>query len=260
MPPSTMKAIQIARNGGPDVIEYKQDVPVPELGAGQVLVKNHVAGVNYIDTYFRTGLYKTVNFPLVLGREAAGEIAALGPSDSGDFKVGDRVVYMVGEIGSYAEYTPVSAEKVVKIPDALPYDIAAAAYLQGLTAWTFIREAANVQAGQWTLVHAAAGGVGSILVQLLRAVGAKVIGTASTEEKRKLAEKNGAEWTVDSRGDVAARVKEITGGHGVDAIFDGVGKTTFDMDIEMIAMKGNLISFGNAVRILTHGPFEIYEY
>ncbi|POR37440.1 Putative quinone oxidoreductase [Tolypocladium paradoxum] len=165
------------------------------------------------------------------------------------------------EAGTYAQYAAVDAAKAVAVPDAISDQQAAAVLLQGLTAWTFIREAGNVQPGQWTLVHAAAGGVGLLLVQMLRSVGARVIGTAGSKEKCELARKNGAEWTIDSRNDdVVARVKEITGGHGVDVIFDGVGKATFDADLQMIAMKGHLISFGNAsgpvppISILLLGP------
>ncbi|PNY29402.1 Quinone oxidoreductase-like protein [Tolypocladium capitatum] len=244
--PSTMNAVQIARTGGVEVLEHKA-VPVPVPGPGQVLVRNRFAGVNFIDTYFRSGLYPSPHFPLTLGREAAGEVVAahasvtrLGP--------GTRVVYMSGPAaGTYAQYAAVDAAAVVAVPDGISDRQAAAVLLQGLTAWTFIREAGNVQPGQWTLVHAAAGGVGLLLVQMLRSVGAKVIGTAGSKEKCGLARTNGAEWTIDSRNDdIVARVKEITGGHGVDVIFDGVGKATFDADLQMIAMKGHLISFGNA--------------
>lgn len=250
--PSTMKAVQISQNGGLDVLEHK-DIPVPALKDGQVLVRNDFAGINFIDTYFRSGLYPAPGFPLTLGREAAGEVIAAHASVA-NLQPGARVVYMGGETGSYAQYTAVAADKVVPIPDALSTEKAAAVYLQGLTAWTFVREAGTVNAGQWTLVHAAAGGVGLLLVQMLRSVGAKVIGTASSEEKMELARKNGAEWTINSHDDVVAKVKEITGGHGIDAIFDGVGKATFDADLEMIALKGNLISFGNAVgRNSLHG-------
>ena len=243
--PSSMKAIQIAKNGGLEVLEYK-DVPVPALKEGQVLVRNEYAGINFIDTYFRSGLYPAPGFPLTLGREAAGEVVAAHPSVTG-LQPGARVVYMANDAGAYAQYSPVSATGVVPIPDGLSTEKAAAVYIQGLTAWTFIREAGQVKPGQWTLVHAAAGGVGLLLVQMLRSVGAKVIGTASTEEKLELARKNGAEWTINSHDDVVAKVKEITGGHGIDVIFDGVGKATFDADLEMIALNGNLISFGNAV-------------
>ena len=140
--------------------------------------------------------------------------------------------------------------KAVALPDGLASDLAAASFLQGLTAWTFVREAGEVKPGQWVLVHAAAGGVGTVLVQMLRLVGAKVIGTAGNDEKCELARKNGAEWVISSRQDdkaLAEQIKEITGGHGIDVIFDGVGAATFDLDLEVVAMKGTLVSFGNAV-------------
>ncbi|KAG5943840.1 hypothetical protein E4U53_007006 [Claviceps sorghi] len=237
--PSTMKAVQIAATGGPEVLDLR-DVAVPAASASQVLVRNEFAGVNYIDTYFRTGLY-AAQLPVTLGREGAGTVVA---SQSSRFPVGTRVVYV--DVGAYAQYAAVDVSNVVAIPDGVSTETAAAVYLQGLTAWTLITEAARVQPGQWTLVHAAAGGVGLLLVQMLRSVGAKVIGTASTKDKCELAARNGAEWTILSGEDVVARVKEITGGHGVDAIFDGVGKATFDADLEMIALKGHLVSFGNA--------------
>lgn len=238
--PRTMKAIQITETGGPSILQLK-DVPVPEPSASQVLVKNEFSGVNYIDTYFRTGLYPA-QLPIILGREAAGTVVA---SQSSQVPVGTRVVYM--SMGTYAQYSAVELSSVIQIPEDLSTEKAVAVYLQGLTAWTLIKEAANVQKGQWVLVHAAAGGVGLLLVQMLRSIGAKVIGTASTEEKRELAQAKGAEWTIDSSEDVVAKVKEITGGHGIDAIFDGVGQATFDADLEMIALKGHLVSFGNAV-------------
>jgi NADPH2:quinone reductase len=190
-------------------------------------------------------LYKAPQFPLTLGREAAGTVVNAHPSVTG-FENGTRVVFM-GNVNAYAQYSVVNASDAVVIPDDIPTEQAVAAYLQGLTAWTFIREAGQVKEGQWVLVHAASGGVGTLLVQLLRTVGAKVIGTASSDEKLALAKKNGAEWVINSHDDVVAKVKEITGGHGADVIFDGVGKVTFDGDLEMIAPKGNLISFGNAV-------------
>ncbi|KAK4092870.1 hypothetical protein PCL_11541 [Purpureocillium lilacinum] len=256
--PATMKAVQIAKNGGPEVLELN-DVPVPQPAPNQVLVRNRFSGVNFIDTYFRTGLYAAPAFPLTLGREAAGEVVAAGADVPPALRQpGTRVVYM--DQATYAQFSAVPADKVVVIPDALTYERAAAAFLQGLTAWTFVREAGEVKPGQWTLVHAAAGGVGLLLVQMLRSVGAKIIGTASSKEKCELARQNGAEWTVNSHDDVVAKVKEITGGHGVDVIFDGVGKATFDADLEMIAMKGHLISFGNAsgavppLSILKLGP------
>ncbi|KAI5464920.1 hypothetical protein BGZ63DRAFT_412365 [Mariannaea sp. PMI_226] len=241
--PVTMKAVQISKNGGVEALEYV-DIPVPKVGDGQLLVRNHFAGVNYIDTYFRSGLYKAPKLPMTLGREGAGEVIEAHSSVS-NIPVGSHVVYM-GNYGTYAEFSVVAAKDAVVIPAALGTDKAAAAFLQGLTAWTFIREAGEVKRDQWVLVHAAAGGVGSLLVQMLRAVGAKTIGTASTEEKLALARKNGANYTINSNDDLVAKVAEITGGHGVDVIFDGVGKSTFDADLEMIAPKGHLVSFGNA--------------
>lgn len=242
--PPQMKAVQINKNGGTEVLEFN-DVAVPKVGEGQILVRNQIAGLNYIDTYFRSGLYKAPQFPLTLGREAAGTVVDAHSSVTG-FENGTRVVFM-GNVNAYAQYSVVNASDAIVIPDDIPTEQAVAAYLQGLTAWTFIREAGQVKAGQWVLVHAASGGVGTLLVQLLRTVGAKIIGTASSDEKLALAKKNGAEWVINSHDDVVAKVKEITGGHGADVIFDGVGKVTFDGDLEMIAPKGNLISFGNAV-------------
>ncbi|KEY66298.1 hypothetical protein S7711_02761 [Stachybotrys chartarum IBT 7711] len=245
--PTSGKAIQISRNGGVEVLEYT-DVPVPALVEGKVLVKNHFSGVNYIDTYFRTGLYPAPHFPLVLGREGAGEVVAAHDSVSGAFaQPGTRVVFLSGnDTASYAQYSVIPASKLIAIPEGVSTDVAAAAYLQGLTALTLIREAGNVQPGQWTFVHAAAGGVGGLLVQLLKATGAKVIATASTDEKLALAKKYGADYTIKSDEDIVSKVKEITGGHGIDAIFDGVGKATFETDMEIAAFKGRVLSFGNA--------------
>jgi len=199
-------------------------------------------------SYFRTGLYKAP-LPLVTGKEAAGTVIA---SSSPNFKEGDRVAYVADH--SYAELTAVPTNKAVKLPDGVTTEEAAAALLQGLTALTFVREAAGIKKelgvseGPWALVHAAAGGTGSLLVQILSVFGAKVIGTAGSADKCEIARKHGAQWVIDNRTeDVAARVKEITSAHGVDVIFDGVGKATFDLDMEIIARKGSLIVFGNAV-------------
>lgn len=244
--PSTQTAVQISKNGGLDVLETDTAHKIPSPSPSQLLIRNAYAGVNFIDTYFRSGLYPAPHLPMTLGREASGTVISVGKDVKG-FKEGDEVVYMCGQFGSYTQFSPVEASKVIKVPEGVSLEQAAAVYLQGLTAWTLVKEAGEVKAGQWTLVHAAAGGVGLLLVQMLRSVGAKVIGTASTQAKLDLAKKNGAEWTVNSGEDVVGKVKEITGGHGVDAIFDGVGKATFEDDLEMIALKGSLISFGNAV-------------
>jgi NADPH:quinone reductase len=260
-----MKAVQISKTGGVEVLEYK-DLPVPTLKDNEILVKNDFAGVNFIDTYFRTGLYKHA-LPLTLGREGAGTVVK---TTSSRFKEGDKVVYMYAEAGSYANYSAINADQAVHLSAGLTTKMAAASLLQGLTAWTFIREAGAVKKDMWVLVHAAAGGVGTQLVQMLKSVGAKVIGTAGSPDKCELVRKNGVDHVVQSRGeDIPARVKAITGGHGVDVIFDGIGKATFDMDLEMIAMKGTIVIYGNAVRfphsqrfswkqLLTNQPFSVW--
>ncbi|KAM0276940.1 hypothetical protein ACHAQH_006225 [Verticillium albo-atrum] len=245
--PQSMPAIQITKTGDPSVLALNT-TSVPAVAEGHVLVRNAYAGINYIDTYFRTGLYPTAAdaFPLTLGREGAGTIAAAHTSVASQFPEGTRVVYM-GSVGAYASYSAVPAALVVAIPDALPLDVAAAAWLQGLTAWTFVREAGEVKSGEWALVHAAAGGVGGLLVQMLKAVGARVIATAGSDEKLDAARAKGADFGVNSRSETLVdEVKKITGGHGVDVVFDGVGKTTFDGDVEMAARKGRLVIFGNA--------------
>ncbi|KAI0593908.1 hypothetical protein F4775DRAFT_596799 [Biscogniauxia sp. FL1348] len=261
--PSTMKGIVIEKTGGTEVLQYKTDLPVPELADGQVLIKNDFIGVNFIDTYFRTGLYPAPRFPYVLGREGAGtvvRVSATGPTYG--LKEGDRVAWS-GE-GAYAEYSANAAERTFQLPPApssgsagvvYPRD-AAASLLQGLTALTLIREAHPVQPGDWVLVHAAAGGTGLLLCQLLRAVGARTIGTVSTPAKADLARAAGADHVIqyadrDSGGavraaDVKAKVLELTGGKGCAAVFDGVGRATFDLSLECVARKGSVVSFGNA--------------
>jgi NADPH2:quinone reductase len=261
--PKTMNAVRFDKIGGPEVLEYTSSEPVPALRDGEVLVRNNFVGVNFIDTYFRTGVYKAP-FPQIPGREAAGVIADVHPSahdllSALGLKVGDRVAYLGTR--ACATYAAVLATKLVAIPESVPSDVAAAVLLQGLTATTFVREAGQVKKGQWVLVQAAAGGVGLNLCQILREVGAKVIGCASTEEKCELAKKHGAEWTILSGAeDLVDQVSKITGQHGVDVIFDGVGKDTFESAMAMIARKGTIVSFGNAsglvppVDILRLGP------
>ncbi|KAL2070547.1 hypothetical protein VTL71DRAFT_13573 [Oculimacula yallundae] len=244
--PKTMKGVLIEKTGGVEVLQYKTDLPVPTPKAGEVLVKNDFIGVNYIDTYFRTGLYPAPK-PEILGREAEGTIVAVGPSgDLLDLKVGDRVVWL--GTSAYAEYTCAPASKTHALPSALEPGVAAASILQGLTALTLIREAYEVKKGDWVLVHAAAGGVGLWLCQLLKSVGARVIGTASTSEKIELAKKNGAEFMVNYKeeADLVGKVKEITKGEGVAVVFDSTGKDQFDNDLEVVARKGTVVSYGNS--------------
>lgn len=243
--PSTQKGVIIEKTGGTEVLQHKTDLPVAALVEGQILVKNDYIGVNFIDTYFRTGLYPAPHFPYILGREAEGTIVKTGGGELYGLKEGDRVVWM-GE-GAYTEYTAIPAAKAVKIPEGLAPKVAAASLLQGLTALTLVREAYHVNKGDWVLVHAAAGGTGLWLVQLLHSIGANTIGTASTQAKVDLALKAGATHVINySHEDVKQKVSELTGGKGVAAVFDGVGKSTFDLSLEVLARKGSMISFGNA--------------
>ncbi|OLL24163.1 putative quinone oxidoreductase [Neolecta irregularis DAH-3] len=238
------KAIQIESTGGPDVLKLV-DLGLPAPTQDQIVVKNSFVGVNYIDTYFRRGMYPA-NLPHILGREAAGEIIETG-SNIIEFKKGDRIAYLFGD--AYSEY--VLLQKIIPKDEVLPPDISdkvgAAALLQGLTALTLIREAYQAKKGDYILVHAAAGGMGLQLCQLLSSLGAHVIGTTSTSEKAALAQSNGAEFIINyTTEDVVEKVKEITNGVGVDAVLDGVGKDTFETSLECVKRKGTLISFGSA--------------
>lgn len=240
--PKMMKAVQIEKTGGIEVLQYR-DLPVPSPKVNEVIIKNEYLGVNYIDTYFRTGLYPNPK-PMILGREGSGTIAALGSSvpKSLHFSAGDEVVYM--NTSAYAEYTACPADKVMKIPDGVSLSDACAAFLQGLTALTLVEETHKVQSGDWVLVLAATGGVGGWLCQILRAKGAKTIGTVGSEEKVGIAKEQGAHVVVVDRpgqGDVLQRVKDCTNGEGVVAVFDGVGKDTFERSLECVARKGTYV-------------------
>ncbi|USW57186.1 Putative quinone oxidoreductase/zeta-crystallin, GroES-like superfamily, alcohol dehydrogenase [Septoria linicola] len=243
--PSTMKGVVINKTGGTEVLEYKTDLPVPQPKEGQILVKNDFIGINFIDTYFRSGLYPAPGYPYTLGREAEGTVVATGTGELYGLKEGDKTVWMAE--GGYAEYTAVPAAKAVKVPSDMDPKIGAAALLQGLTALTLVREAHAVKKGDWVLVHAAAGGTGLWLTQLLKSIGANTIGTASTPEKVELAKKAGATYVINySKEDVKSKIDELTNKQGVIAVFDGVGKDTFDLSLDVLARKGSLISFGNA--------------
>ncbi|KAI7351403.1 NAD(P)-binding protein [Hortaea werneckii] len=243
--PSTMKGVIIEKTGGTEVLQYKTDIPVPSPREGQLLVHNDFVGVNYIDTYFRTGLYPPPSFPYTLGREGCGTVQKSGGGETYGLKEGDKVVWM--SEGAYGEYTAAPAAKAAKVPDGMDSKIGAAALLQGLTALTLIREAHHVNKGDWVLVHAAAGGTGLWLCQLLKAVGANTIGTASTPEKIDQAKKAGATHMINySQEDVKTKVMELTKNQGCIAVFDGVGKSTFDLSMDCLARKGSMISFGNA--------------
>jgi NADPH:quinone reductase len=237
------KAIRIHANGGPDVLQW-EDVPKPEPGPGEALVHHAAVGLNYVDVYFRTGLYKTT-LPATIGMEAAGTVAAVGDGVT-TVGVGDRVAYASAPIGSYATDRVIAADRLMRLPDGIGFETAAAMMLQGLTAQFLLRRTFRVQPGQTILVHAAAGGVGLILCQWARHLGATVIGVVSTEEKAKLARQHGAAHVIVGHADLPADVKRITGGAMVPVVYDSVGRDTFMASLDCLAPLGLMVSFGNA--------------
>jgi NADPH2:quinone reductase len=238
-----MLAIQAVRTGGPEVLEAVE-LEVPSPAAGQILVRHQAVGLNYIDTYHRSGLYP-LKMPTVIGLEAAGTVEALGDGVT-RFQVGDRVAYN-GTMGAYAEAAVVPAERAVKVPDGVSLQTAAAVLLKGMTAEFLVRRCFHVKPGDLVLIHAAAGGVGQILVQWCKALGATVITTAGSTAKLDTARALGADHLIDySHEDVAAKVGEITGGKGVAVVYDGVGKDTWDASLKSLARRGVLVTFGNA--------------
>ncbi len=238
-----MLAIQAVRAGGPEVLEAV-DAPRPTPAPSQVLVRHEAIGLNFIDTYQRSGLYP-MRYPAVLGQEAAGVVEAVGEGVA-DFKPGDRVVYS-GAGGAYAEYQAVPAARTLRLPDGVSFEIAAASLLKGMTTEFLLRRCYPLQAGQTILVHAAAGGVGTLLVQWAKAIGATVIGTVGSTAKAALAQELGCDHVILYRDeDVPARVKEITGGVGVPVAYDSVGKDTFEGTLASLARRGLFVSFGNA--------------
>ncbi|KAG0290012.1 NADPH:quinone reductase [Linnemannia gamsii] len=242
---STSHAVQIPKHGDSSVLAYVP-VPKPTPKPDQVLVKVAYAGVNFIDTYQRSGLYPQT-LPFIVGREGSGEIVEVGPEVKGEFKVGDRVAFMGP--GSYAEYDAVSTVSLAKLPDAISLEQGAALLLQGLTAWSLVRQAYKVEKGDWVLIHAAAGGVGLLLCQMCKLLGANVIGTTSSEAKAQLAKANGADYVINySNGydELVAKVNELTGSKGVHVVLDGVGASTFDVSLKAVRRLGTVISFGNA--------------
>lgn len=238
------KAIRIEQTGGPEVMQWV-DVEVGEPGPGQVRVRHEAVGLNYIDVYFRTGLYKQP-LPAGLGMEGAGVVEAVGDGVK-HLSVGDRVAYAGRPTGAYAQVRVMPADIVVRLPDAIPFDTAAAMMLQGLTAQYLIRDSYKVQPGDTVLLHAAAGGVGLIASQWLKALGVTVIGTVGSDEKAELARANGCAHTiVYTRESFVDRVKEITNGKGVPAVYDSIGKDTFQGSLDCLAPRGTMVSFGNA--------------
>ncbi|HWP87558.1 MAG TPA: quinone oxidoreductase [Burkholderiales bacterium] len=241
-------AIRMHETGGPEVMRW-EEVEVGQPGPGEVRVRNTALGLNFIDTYHRTGLYP-MPLPTTLGMEGAGVVEAVGPKVKG-FKVGDRVAY-ANPIGSYAEVCLRPVARLVKIPAGVDDKIAAAIMLKGMTAWYLCKRTFKVGKGQTILVHAAAGGVGQILSQWAKYLGATVIGTVGSEEKAALAKKAGCKHViVTSKEDFVARVKEITKGKGVPVVYDGVGKDTFMGSLDCLAPRGYMVSFGNASGAVT---------
>lgn len=237
------QAIRIHVAGGPEVLRW-EEVEVGEPGAGQLRIRQRAVGVNFIDVYHRTGLYPQP-LPFTPGVEGAGTVEALGEGVSG-FAVGDRVAY-AGPIGGYAEERLLDADRAVKLPDGIAFDQAAAMMLRGMTVQMLIRELHRVEAGETILVHAAAGGVGLILCQWAKALGATVIGTVSTDEKAELARANGCDHpVVYTREDFVAEVDRITEGRRLPVVYDSVGKDTFLKSLDCLAPRGTMVSSGNA--------------
>jgi NADPH2:quinone reductase len=236
-------AIRVHEPGGPEKLLW-EEVPSPDPRPGEALVKQAAVGLNYIDVYFRTGLYKAPSMPVTIGMEGAGTVAAVG-SGVTDLKPGDRVAY-AGALGAYAESRCVPAEKLVKIPDGISFEQAAAMMLQGMTAQFLVRRTYKVQKGDTILLHAAAGGVGLILTQWAKHLGAAVIGVVSTPEKAALIKEHGAAHALLTSEDIPARVKEITGGAMVPVVYDSVGRDTFMTSLDCLRPLGLMVSFGNA--------------
>ncbi len=238
-----MKAIRIHGHGGPEALRY-EEAPTPKPGAGQALIRIEAIGVNFIDIYHRTGLYP-VQFPYTLGQEAAGVVTGLGPDVSG-IAVGDAVAY-TGVPGAYAEFAVVPADRLVPVPTGVSARQAAAAILQGVTAQYLATSTYPLAAGQTCLVHAAAGGVGLLLCQIAKRLGARVIGTVSNEAKAALARTAGADEVIlYTRQDFEAEVRRITRGTGVHVVYDSVGKTTFDKSLDCVARRGMLVLYGQS--------------
>jgi NADPH2:quinone reductase len=246
-------AVRVHKAGGPEALTL-DDIEVPAPGQGQVKLKQHAIGVNFIDTYFRQGMYPSpVGMPFVAGNEGAGEVIAVGPGVT-DIKVGDRVAYVV-PLGAYAAERLLPAERAVKLPDNISYEQAAAMMLKGMTVQYLLNRTFKVGKGTICLVHAAAGGVGLIACQWANHLGATVIGTVGSKDKAELAKKAGAHHTILYRDeDFAARVKEITNGKLCDVVYDGIGNDTFPKSLDCIRPLGMFVSFGAA-----SGPIKAFD-
>ena len=249
-----MKAIQVTQTGGPEVLTFV-DLPAPRPKANEALIEIKAAGINFIDVYIREGRYPLA-LPFIAGQEAAGVVKETG-AEVTNVQPGDRVAYC-GTPGSYAEYAAVPADRLVKVPAELDFDSAAAAMLQGMTVHYLCRSTYPLKAGETALVHAAAGGVGQLLVQMCKRLGAKVIATAGNEEKANLARAAGAdECIVYSHADFESETRRLTDGRGVQVVYDGVGKATFDQDLNVLRPRGYLVLFGGASGAVP--PFDLIQ-
>lgn len=248
-----MKAIRVHSHGGPEVLRY-EEVEIGQPGPGEVRVRNKAMGLNFTDVYYRAGTYAPPSLPFTPGNEGAGEVIAVGEGVS-DFAPGDRVAYYVDKPGAYAEEHIVPAHFLVHLPETIDFETAAAMMLKGLTAQYLLRRTFRVEPGHIILVHAAAGGVGLILTQWAKHLGATVIGTVGSPEKAALARENGCDYVIDySKEDFAARVKEITNGEGCHVVYDGIGKATFPASLDCLRPFGTFVSFGSA-----SGPIEPFD-
>jgi len=249
-----MKAVRIHAPGGPEALTY-EDAPQPTPKAGEAIVKVDAAGLNYIDVYFRTGLYKG-EYPMTLGMEAGGTVAAVAPGVT-EVAVGDKVAY-TGIPGAYAEYAAVPAARLVKLPGGLSTKQGAATMLQGMTAHYLACSTYPLKKGDTCLVHAAAGGVGLLLCQIAKLRGARVIGTVSTDDKAKLAREAGADEVIlYTKQDFESEVKRLTDGKGLQVVYDSVGKTTFDKSLNCLAPRGMLALYGQSSGPI--GPFDVAQ-
>lgn len=240
-----VKAIRVHELGGPEVLKW-EDVEIGQPKEGEVRVRNKAIGLNFIDVYFRKGVYKAATMPFTPGMEAAGVVTAVGPGVN-DRKVGDVVAYAGNPMGSYTEEQILPADKVVPVPPSVDPTIAASVILKGMTAQFLVRRCYKVEPGHIVLVHAAAGGVGSLLCQWANSLGATVIGTVSTEEKAAKAKEDGCHHVIIyTKEDFVARVNEITSGNGVNVVYDSVGKDTFQGSLACLKTRGYMVSFGQS--------------
>jgi NADPH2:quinone reductase len=239
-----VKAIRIHKNGGPEVLSW-EDIDVPAPGANEIRIRHTAVGLNFIDIYHRQGLYP-LNLPIALGTEGAGVITAIG-SGVKNLKVGQRITYAGGQLGAYAEERVLAAEVAVPLPDAIDDKVAAAVTLKGLTAHMLLFKVHAVKAGDTVLIQAAAGGVGLILAQWAKHLGCAVIGTAGGAEKTALAKAHGCDHVIDYKSEsFVPKVKELTGGKGVNVVYDGVGKDTFLGGLDCLGLFGHMVTYGNA--------------